>query len=423
MDYLEAENNFIGCILKDGELIKETSLQPEKMACSENRIILDAARQLEKQGDPVDVATLVMTIGADKLQGIGGRKRLTELMNSVPSVATFKVYERYTLEGWKVRKANRLQGEIRSADGITDLKRELEALDEGNEDEEYDHREALVRLHDKIENQTDGLSGVDTGFRDLNNMTEGYQGGDLIICAARPSVGKTAKMLNVARKHGENGGVPAIFSLEMGEDILNTRMISAIGRIDGHKMRNPKRFFDDDDWSRYTTALGLYGNMNIHIYDKSGQTVSYIRSKCMALKRKYPDKQLLIMIDYLQLIRGEGRSESKNIEVGEISRSLKELARDTDSPVYLLSQLSRGVEQRQDKRPMMSDLRDSGSVEQDADVIEFLYRDDYYDKNSEKKNIIEVIIAKQRNGPVGTVELAYIKEYNLFLDLDHRYDT
>ena len=161
----------------------------------------------------------------------------------------------------------------------------------------------------------------------------------------------------------------------------------------------------------------LLSNMNMKIYDKSGQTVQYIRSKVKKLQRQYPDKPILIMIDYLQLIRTTGRYESRNVEVGEITRSLKELARDTQSPVYLLSQLSRGVETRQDKRPTMADIRDSGSVEQDADVIEFLYRDDYYDSDTEKQNIIEVIIAKQRNGSVGTVELAFLKEYNKFLDL------
>src|SRR5699024_11166910 len=175
-----------------------------------------------------------------------------------------------------------------------------------------------------------------------------------------------------------------------------------IGRIDGHKMRRPKQLFNADDWNNLTTAMGILSKMNIHIEDKAGQTVPFIRSKVKKLKRKFPDTPMLILIDYLQLIRSTVRHESKNIEVGEITRSLKELAKDTKSPVYLLSQLSRGVESRQDKRPMMSDIRDSGSIEQDADVIEFLYRDDYYNHDTEAKNIIEIIIAKQRNGAVGT---------------------
>ena len=161
----------------------------------------------------------------------------------------------------------------------------------------------------------------------------------------------------------------------------------------------------------------------MHIYDKSGQTVSYIRSKVRQLKKKYPDKKILVQIDYLQLMRTDGKYERKDLEVGAITRAMKEMARDEKVPVFLLSQLSRGVTQREDKRPMMSDIRDSGSVEQDADVIEFLHREDYYDAETDKKNIVEVIIAKQRNGPVGTVEMAYIKEYNLFLDLERRYDN
>src|SRR5699024_2919428 len=239
-------------------------------------------------------------------------------------------------------------------------------------------------------------SGIDTGFKDLNNMLHGFQNGDLIISAARPSVGKTAKMLNHIKTHGENGGLVIAFSLEMDAKSLNRRMLSTIGRIDMHKMRNPKQFFDGEDWNNFTVALAELSNMNLHIYDKPGQTVREIRSTVKRLQKKYPGVPTLIMIDYLQLIRSDTRHESKNVEVGEITRSLKELAKETQSPVYLLSQLSRGVESRQDKRPIMSDIRDSGSIEQDADVIEFLYRDDYYDSESESKDIIEIIIAKQR---------------------------
>lgn len=188
-------------------------------------------------------------------------------------------------------------------------------------------------------------------------------------------------------------------------------------------MRNPKQYFNNDDWGKLSQSLGVLSNMNLFIYDKSGQTPNYIKSKVAKLRKQYPNEKILVMIDYLQLMRTDKNYENKNIEVGEITRSLKELAREYKVPVYLLSQLSRGVESRQDKRPMMSDIRDSGSVEQDADVIEFLYRDDYYDAESESAGIIEVIIAKQRNGPVGTVELAYQKEHNGFYDLDRRYDN
>lgn len=420
---LEAEYSLLGCILTKGDLIKEITLKDKHFYSEANKKLFRALRSLSEKGEPIDIVTVMTELGSELLN-IGGRKYISDLLNSVASIEPFKTYEKYILESWKLRQARSLQQkEIHDLSDISNLMYELSELELENADEDYDHQKAIMDLYDKIENQEVGLSGIDTGFRDLNRMLDGFQGGDLIISAARPSVGKTAKMLNHAIKHCENGGMTIIFSLEMGQESLNKRLLSTIGRIDGHKMKNPKQFFDVEDWSKYTAAIGVLSNMNIHIYDKSGQTVEFMRSKVKKLQRKYPDVPILIQIDYLQLIRTSVKYESKNIEVGEITRSLKELAKETNSPVYLLSQLSRGVESRQNKRPMMSDIRDSGSVEQDADVIEFLYRDDYYDAETDKQNIIEVIIAKQRNGAVGTVELAFMKEYNLFLDLDYRNES
>lgn len=417
---LEAEYGLLGCVLKQGELIKEINLQEKHFSNANNQIIFKTLREIEQANEPIDLVSVVVRLGNTNLSRIGGRKHLSDLINSVARIESYKAYEKFILESWKIREARKIQGiEIHSLDDLAAVVEKYEEIELENNDDDYDHIEAMSQLYQSIEEQEPGLSGIDTGFQDLNRMLDGFQKGDLIISAARPSVGKTAKMLNHAKAHGENGGVSAIFSLEMFKDQLNKRMLSTIGRIDGHKMRNPKQYFNADDWSRFTNAMGILSNMNMHIYDKAGQTVNEIRSKVSKLRKDYPDKDILVMIDYLQLIRSDRRYENKNIEVGEITRSLKELARDMDVPVYLLSQLSRGVENRQDKRPMMSDIRDSGSVEQDADVIEFLYRDDYYDSSSEKQNIIEVIIAKQRNGKVGTVELAFLKEYNLFADLRH----
>lgn len=419
---LEAEQSLLGCLLTDGELIKESFLQEKHFYSKANQMIFKALKSLSDKGEPIDVVTVITELG-NGLSAVGGRKYISDLLNSVASLEPFKTYEKYVLESWKIRQAKAIQEkEIHDLDDLSNLMNEFSELELENNDEDYDHKQAIMDLYDKIENQELGLSGVDTGFKDLNRMLDGFQGGELIISAARPSVGKTAKMLNHALKHCEKGGMSVIFSLEMGQELLNKRLLSTIGRIDGHKMKNPKQFFDADDWNRYSKAVGILSDMNLQIYDKSGQTVEFIRSKVKKLQRKYPDVPMLIQIDYLQLMRTTKQYPNKNIEVGEITRSLKELARDTESPVYLLSQLSRGVESRQDKRPMLSDIRDSGSVEQDADVIEFLYRDDYYNPNTEKENIIEVIIAKQRNGAVGTVELAFLKEYNLFLDLERKYE-
>lgn len=418
---VEAENALLGCILKKGDLIKELVLEEKHFSDGHNQILYRTFKEIDSKNDPIDLVTVVITLGTANLQKIGGRSYLAKLIDSVASLEPFKTYERLIIDSWRLREAQSIQDtDIQSLEDLTKVMNAYSELELENNDEDYDHKASLQSLYQEIETQKPGLSGMDTGFRDLNKYLDGFQNGDLIISAARPSVGKTAKMLNHAIAHCENNGLTAIFSLEMGEKSLNKRMLSTIGRIDGYKMKNPKQLFNDKDWTNYSNAMGVLSNMNLHIYDKSGQTIPYIRTKVKKLRRKYPDTPILVLIDYLQLIRPENRMENRNIEVGEITRSLKELARDMNIPVYLLSQLSRGVETRQDKRPMMSDIRDSGSIEQDADVIEFLYRDDYYNAESEKQNIIEVIIAKQRNGPVGTVELAFLKEYNLFVDLDVR---
>lgn len=411
----EAENAVLGCLLLEGDLAKETVLQPKHFSVSSNKLLFEQIKKLEKNNEQTDVVTIVTSIDQKTLDKIGGRKRLSDLANSIPSTELFKTFEKRVLELYQIRRAREIQSqEINSIDDIIKINRQLEEIEMLDDSDDYDHQKALVSLYDKIENQKPGLSGYDTGFKDLNRYLDGFQEGNLIITAARPSMGKTALMLNHAIKHE---GVVAIFSLEMSSESLNRRMLSTIGRINGHKMRNPNQYFNEKDWSDFNNAIGILSKKNIYIYDRSGQTVSYIRSKVRALRKKYPNENLLVMIDYLQLMRTEKEYQNKNIEVGEITRSLKELARDEKVPVYLLSQLSRAVEQRQNKRPIMSDIRDSGSVEQDADVIMFLHRDDYYNRE-DQNNIMEIIIAKQRDGEVGVVELVYKRDKNLFLDME-----
>ena len=249
-------------------------------------------------------------------------------------------------------------------------------------------------------------------------MTAGFQRSDLIILAARPSVGKTAFALNVAQNVAARANeTVAIFSLEMSASQLVQRMICAEGNLDASRMRSGG--LEEDDWQKLTMAIGTLAKAPVYIDDTPGITVQDIRAKC---RRLQTEKGFgLILIDYLQLIQGRGKGDNRQQEVSEISRTLKGIARELNVPIIALSQLSRSVEQRQDKRPMMSDIRESGSIEQDADIVAFLYRDDYYDKETEAKNIIEIIIAKQRNGPTGTVELVFLKEFNKFVSLDHRY--
>jgi replicative DNA helicase len=280
-------------------------------------------------------------------------------------------------------------------------------------------RDVLMEVFEKVEflyTNKGGVSGIPSGFIDLDKMTNGFQPNELIIVAARPSVGKTAFALNIAQNVAvRSTETVAIFSLEMSASQLVQRIICAESNVDATRMRTGE--LKGDDWEKLSMAIGALSEAQIYIDDTPGITVSDIRAKCRRLKK---EKGLgLILIDYLQLIQGRGKAgENRQQEVSEISRTLKQIARELEVPVIALSQLSRGVEQRQDKRPMMSDLRESGSIEQDADIVAFLYRDDYYDKDSEKKNIIEIIIAKQRNGPVGTVELVFLKNYNKFVSLD-----
>lgn len=419
---LEAEYSLLGSILKKGELLKELTIQEKHFYDRRHQLLFRTLRAIEQKNEPIDIVSVITHLNQGELQTIGGKKYLSMLMNSVASLESFKTHEKYIIESWKIREANRIKSQpITEFSDVVQVYSELQQLELENKENKYNHQKSLMNLYEKVINQKKGLSGIDTGFRDLNAYLNGFQNGDLIISAARPSVGKTAKALNHAKAHCHNGGLTAIFSLEMGEEQLNMRLISAIGGIDGAKMRNPNEYFNQDDWERFNTAFGILSNYNLHIFDKAGQTVNDIRASVRELKMKYPDIPMLVIIDYLQLMNGVGRFDSRNQEIGSITRALKILAREENVPVYLLSQLSRGVEQRQNKRPMLSDLRDSGSIEQDADVIEFLYREDYYDKESDKKTI-EVIIAKQRNGPVGTVELAYLKEFNLFKDLEYRND-
>ena len=267
------------------------------------------------------------------------------------------------------------------------------------------------------------LTGLPTGFKELDRMTAGFQRNDLIIVAARPSVGKTAFALNIAQNTAiKTNETVAIFSLEMGASQLINRMLCAEGNIDAQNMRTGK--LNDEEWRKLALAISTLSSTNIFIDDSPGIRVNEIRSKCRRLKQEHGLG--MIVIDYLQLIQGSGigGGENRQQEVSEISRTLKQLARELEVPVIALSQLSRGVEQRQDKRPMMSDIRESGSIEQDADIVAFLYREDYYDREAadEDNGTIEIIIAKQRNGPVGTVQLAFVKEYNKFVDLVVRDD-
>lgn len=428
----EAEQSVIGAIFLEPQALITAAeiLQYEDFYRVAHQKIFQTMNRLSDQGKPIDVVTVTEELASKKeLEDVGGLSYLTEIANSVPTAANIAHYARIVEEKALLRRLIRVATNI-VEDGFT-REDEVEALlseaekkmmEVSNRKNAGDFRhikDVLVQTYDNIEllhSRKGDITGIPTGFRDLDRITAGFQRNDLIIVAARPSVGKTAFALNVAQnvatKADEN---VAIFSLEMGAEQLVMRMLCAEGNIDAQVLRTGA--LTAEDWRKLTMAMGSLSNAGIFIDDTPGIRINEIRSKCRRLKQEYGLG--MILIDYLQLIVGSGNGkENRQQEVSEISRSLKSLARELQVPVIALSQLSRGVEQRQDKRPMMSDLRESGSIEQDADIVSFLYREDYYDKETENQNMIEIIIAKQRNGPTGTVTLAFVKEFNKFVNID-----
>lgn len=434
---IEAEQAVIGAIfLEPGQFSTASELlQPDDFYRSSHQRIYQAMLSLSDNGEPIDLVTVTSHLANEKsLEEAGGVSYLSDIAGSVPTAANIRYYSEIVEEKALLRRLIRTATDIvtsgfQKEDEVEEVlndaeKNILEVSQRKNTGAFREIKDVLIEVYDNIEhlhNHDADITGLASGYRDLDHITSGFQPNDLIIIAARPSVGKTAFALNIAQNVAINTEENvAIFSLEMGAEQLVSRMLSAEGNIDATKIRTGK--LEADDWSKLTMAMGSLSNAGIYIDDSPGIRVSEIRSKCRRLKQEHGLG--MIVIDYLQLIQGSGNSrENRQQEVSEISRSLKGLARELNVPLIALSQLSRGVESRQDKRPMMSDLRESGSIEQDADIVGFLYRDDYYDQETEKQNIIEIIISKQRNGPVGTVELAFVKEYNKFVDLDHRYET
>ena len=432
---IEAEQAVIGAVFLEPNVFSGASerLVANDFFRANHQVIFEAMFELFEKGEPIDLVTVTTLLSNNqKLEIAGGVNYLTDVASSVPTAANIDYYCSIVEEKAVLRRliqsatdivTNTFSKEDQVEEVLDEAEKTiLEVSSRKNVKAFKPIKDVLIEVYDDIEqlhHREDDVTGVPTGYRDLDRMTSGFQRNDLIIVAARPSMGKTAFALNIAQnvaiKTDEN---VAIFSLEMGAGQLVQRMLCAEGNIDSQRLRTGK--LQQDDWGKLTMAMGSLSHAGIYIDDSPGIRVSDIRSKCRRLKQEHGLG--MIIIDYLQLISGsESSRDNRQQEVSEISRSLKSLARELEVPLIALSQLSRGVEQRQDKRPMMSDLRESGSIEQDADIVSFLYRDDYYDDESEQQNIIEIIISKQRNGPTGTVELAFVKEYNKFVDLDRTY--
>ncbi len=430
---IEAEQSVIGSMIMDREAIVAASelVTGEDFYNKQYGILFETMVELNDAGSPVDLVTLQNKLREkDVPPEVSSLEFVRDLIAAVPTSANVKYYAAIVSEKSTLRKLIRLNEEIantcyaekESLEYILEdtEKRVFQLVQKRTTDDYVPIRQVVMNAMNRIEmaaKNKGNVTGIPTGFIDLDYRTAGMQPSDLILIAARPSMGKTAFELNLAQYMAFKKNLTvAIFSLEMSKEQLVNRMFSLESSVDAQKLRIGQ--LNDQEWERLIESAGIIGKSRLIIDDTPGISIGELRSKCR--KYKLEHDLSIIMIDYLQLMSGGGRSESRQQEISEISRSLKALARELNVPVIALSQLSRAVEQRPDHRPMLSDLRESGAIEQDADVVMFLYRDDYYNHDTDKKGISEVIIAKQRNGPIGTVELAWLPEYTKFANLEHR---
>ena len=427
---VEAEQSVIGAMLMDRDAITIASeiLTVDDFYQKQYGILFEAMVELYTENVPVDLITLQNRLKEkDVPPEISSLEFVRDMITKVQTSVNVGTYAKIVSEKAALRRLIRVNEEIASAcyagkDSVEEImedteKKIFQVLQRKTNDEFVPIKDVVLNALDKIEaasRMKGSVTGMPTGFIDLDYKTSGFQPSDLILIAARPSMGKTAFVLNIAEYMAfRSNETVAIFSLEMSKEQLVNRLFALESRVDSQILRTGN--LSDNDWSSLIEAAGVIGRSNLIIDDTPGISVSELRSKCR--KYKLEHNLGIIMIDYLQLMQGSRKSESRQQEISDISRSLKEIARELQVPVVALSQLSRAVEQRPDHRPMLSDLRESGAIEQDADVVMFLYRDDYYNHDTEKKDVAEVIIAKQRNGPIGTVELAWLPRYTKFANM------
>ncbi|MBQ2802794.1 MAG: replicative DNA helicase [Lachnospiraceae bacterium] len=428
---MEAEQSVIGSMIMDREAIVVASelISGEDFYNKQYGILFETMVELNEEGSPVDLVTLQNRLREkDVPPEVSSLEFVRDLITAVPTSANIKYYANIVAEKSTLRRLIRLNEEIANTcyAGKENLeyiledteKRIFQLVQKRNTGDFVPIRQVVMNAMDKIETSAKNkgsVTGIATGFTDLDYRTAGMQPSDLVLIAARPSMGKTAFVLNIAQHVAfKLKKTVAIFSLEMSKEQLVNRMFSLESSVDAQKLRTGQ--LSDQEWERLIESAGVIGRSNLIIDDTPGISISELRSKCRKFKLEH--NLSMIIIDYLQLMSGSGRSDSRQQEISDISRSLKSVARELGVPVLALSQLSRAVEQRPDHRPMLSDLRESGAIEQDADVVMFIYRDDYYNHDSEKKGVSEIIIAKQRNGPIGTVELAWLPEYTKFANLE-----
>ena len=429
---IEAEQAIIGSLLtdKDAVIAAVEVLQEQDFYREDNKIIYSAILNLYNRAEPIDIITLKSELKSmGKFEAVGGLEYIVQLPDKVPTTSNVEQYIKI------VEEKSMLRALIKTADELITLgydptqeveqvidtaeKKIFQVMQKKNQKGYSSIKDILVDTFTQLEqlyNQKESITGVPTGFVDLDYRTSGLHNSDLILVAARPAMGKSAFALNIATNAAVRAKVPvAIFSLEMSKEQMTNRILCSEAMVDSAKVRTGK--IDDDEWAKLAATSGELSEAGIYIDDTPGISIMEIRAKCRKMKL---EKNIgLVVIDYLQLVQGSNKKGgSREQEIAEISRSLKILAKEIDVPVIALSQLSRAPEQRIDHRPMLSDLRESGSIEQDADIVMFLYRDDYYNEDTEKKNIAEVIIAKHRSGATGTVELLWLANYTKFANIE-----
>jgi replicative DNA helicase len=430
---VEAEQSVLGGLLLENEALDKVAdlIAASDFYRHDHRVIYEHISRLIEQNKPADIVTVAESLDSTaELNSVGGIAYLGALAQNTPSAANIRRYAEIVRERAVMRNLVEIGSSIAesafnpqgkdAAQLLDEAEARIFALAEGGKRSSegfIDIKTLLPQVADRIDqlfqrDSTSDVTGISTGFVDLDSMTSGMQPGDLVIVAGRPSMGKTAFSLNIAENVALDSNYPvAVFSMEMGAAQLAMRMIGSVGRLDQHRMRTGR--LEDEDWVRLTTALGKLNDAPIYIDESAGLNALEVRARSRRLHRQH-GKLGLIVIDYLQLMSAIRPGENRATEISEISRALKALAKELDVPVIALSQLNRGLEQRPNKRPVMSDLRESGAIEQDADVILFIYRDQVYNPDSPDKGTAEIIIGKQRNGPIGTVRLTFLGEHTRF---------
>ncbi len=433
---LEAEQAVLGSMLTDKDAVISAieKLKVDSFYRDDNKIIYESILNLYNRAEPIDIITVKDELSSlGKFEQVGGLEYIASLPDKVPTTANVEKYIKIVEEKAVLRNLIKTANEIielgydptEEVDHIMDSaeKKIFDIMQDKSQKGYTAIKDVLVDSFTQLEelyNRKQHITGVPTGFTELDYKTAGLHPSDLVLIAARPAMGKSAFALNIAANAALKADVPVVvFSLEMSKEQMVNRILCSEAMVDSNKVRTGK--LDEEDWEKLAGSIGPLSEAEIYIDDTPGISVMEIRAKCRKLKL---EKNIgLVVIDYLQLVQGTNkRGGSREQEISEISRSLKMLAKEIGVPVIALSQLSRAVEQRPDHRPMLSDLRESGAIEQDADIVMFLYRDDYYNQESEKKDIAEVIIAKHRGGSTGTVELLWLGNYTKFVNLEKRFD-